>query len=126
MLTDQEALNPKVAFAKEVERIEGMPQTTRWRAIKELLFRVKPELRIVDKDYVEAIREERDFNMLSATGASKSLSTRRLYSMPQYMYATLSVIDPEFTRMSEDPEASAALHRKVAKVFPEYCLARKI
>jgi hypothetical protein len=100
MLTDQEALNPKVAFAKEVERIERMPQTTRWRAIKELLFRVKPELRIVDKNYVDAIREERDFNMLSATGASKSLSTRRLYSMPQYMYATLSVIDPEFTRMS--------------------------
>lgn len=126
MLTDKEALNPKVAFAKEVERIEKMPQTQRWRAIKELLFKVKPEIRKIDADFVDAIREERDFDMLSATGASKSMSTRRLYSMPQYMYAMLTVIDPDFTRMSEDPDTTKAFHRKVAKAFPEYCLARKI
>jgi len=126
MLTDKEALNPKVAFAKEVELIEGLPQTRRWRAIRELLFKVRPEIRKIDNDFIAAIKEERETEMLSVTGASKSLSTRRLYSMPQYMYAMLTVVDPDFTRMSEDPDTTKAFHRKVAKAFPEYCLARKI
>ena len=126
MLTDKEALNPKAAFVKEIERIEGLPQTQRWRAIKELLFKVRPDIRKIDNDYIAALKEERETEMLNAFGASKSLSTRRLYSMPQYMYAMLTVVDPDFTRMSEDPDTTKAFHRKVAKAFPEYCLAVKI
>jgi len=126
MLTDKEALNPKAAFVKEIERIEGLPQTQRWRAIKELLFKVRPDIRKIDNDYIAALKEERETEMLNAFGASKSLSTRRLYSMPQYMYAMLTVVDPDFTRMSEDPDTTKVFHRKVAKAFPEYCLAVKI
>lgn len=122
----RDAVDPRVAFDKEVERIRGLPQTKRWRATKELLFKVKPELRALDRDFVQAIREERELNMLSATGSSKSGSTRRLYSMPQYLYATLHLIDPEFTKLQEDPETSKKTNLKIAETFPEYCLARKI
>lgn len=126
MNTFQEAINPRKAFAREVERIEGLPQMERWREIKKLLFKVKPELKAIDQQYCEAISEERNFNMLKATGASESGSTRRLYSMPQYMYAMLTLIDPEFTKLSEDKDTAKALHRKVARAFPEYCLAARI
>lgn len=122
----KEALDPRVEFDKKVERIRGLPQSQRWRATKELLFSVKPELRQVDKDFCAAIREEREFGMLKETGASKSGSTRKLYSMPQYMYAMLHLIDPEFTKLQEDPETSKKTNLKVAEVFPEYCTAQRI
>ena len=126
MDTYKSATDPRKAFAQEVERIEGLPQMERWRAIKNLLFKVKPELKPIDDDFCAAIRQERNFNMLKDTGASKSGSTRRLYSMPQYMYAMLTVIDPEFQRLSEDLDHNKDLHRKIARAFPEYRLARKI
>jgi len=124
--TEKDALNPRKAFAKEVERIEGLPQTQRWREIKRLLFTVKPELIEVDRQFVEALREERQMDMLTETGSSKSGSTRRLYSMPQYMYAMLHLIDPEFTKLQDDPETSKKTNLKVAEVFPEYRLAQRI
>ncbi len=122
----KEALDPRVAFDKEVERIRGLPQTQRWRECKRLLFSVKPDLVAVDQGHVAAIRQERDMEMLSSTGASKSGDIRRLYSMPQYMYAMLHLIDPEFTRLQEDPDTAKKTNLKIAEVFPEYCLASRI
>ncbi len=122
----KEALDPRIAFDKEVERIRSLPQSQRWRECKRLLFTVKPELVAVDKGHIAAIRQERDFEMLSATGASKSGDMRRLYSMPQYMYAMLHLIDPEFTKLQEDPDTAKKTNLKIAEVFPEYRLAQRI
>jgi hypothetical protein len=122
----KEALDPRVEFDKKVEKIRALPPTQRWRATKELLFSVKPELRQVDKEFCDAIREEREFGMLTETGSSKSGSTRKLYSMPQYMYAMLHLIDPEFTKLQEDPDTSKKTNLKIAEVFPEYRTAQRI
>ena len=124
--THKEFQDPRKAFAAEVEKIEGMPQMQRWRAIKELLFRVKPEFIPLDQAFCQAIREEREFNMLKETGASKSGDIRKLFSMPQYLYATLHLIDPEFTKMQEDPVLARELNHKLARTFPEYRLAKRI
>lgn len=123
--THQQAINPKRIFAKELERIESLPQMQRWRAIKTLLLKIKPELRDIDKEFCKAIAEERS-NMLNDLGSSKSLSTRKLYSMPQYLYATLHLLDPEFTRLQQDVEQTKSTNLKIAKTFPEYCLAKRI
>lgn len=124
--THKEFQDPRKAFASEVEKIEGLPQMQRWRAIKELLFKVKPEFIPLDKSFCDAIREEREFGMLKDTGASKSGSTRKLFSMPQYLYAMLHLIDPEFTAMQDNPETSRELNHKLAKTFPEYRVAKRI
>lgn len=123
--THSDAINPRKAFAKEVERIEGLPQMKRWRAIKELLFRVKPDLVPIDKQFIKEVSEERA-NMLNDIGASKTLSTRKLLSMPQYLYAALHVLDPEFTKLQEDPQLSKKTNLKLAQTFPEYCVAKRI
>lgn len=123
---NEQALQQRKAFGEAVANIEGMPQEQRWRAIKDLLFKVKPDLIPLDKEFVAHIKEERETNMLKDTGASKSGSTRALYSMPQYLYSALHVLDPEFTKLQEDPELSKKTNRKLAKVFPEYALARKV
>ena len=119
-------LEKRKAFGQEVARIEGLPQAQRWRAIKNLLLKVKPELVAIDNNLVQAISEEREQNLFSDTGASKSGSTRALYSMPQYLYAALHLIDPDFTKMQENPDTSKIINRKLAKVFQEYAIARKI
>lgn len=123
--THKDAVNPRKAFADQVAIIEAMPQAQRWRAIKKLLFSVKPELKALDRVFIAQVTEERS-NMLNDLGASKSLSTRKLLSMPQYLYAALHVLDPEFTKQQDDPELSVKTNLKLAEVFPEYCLARKI
>lgn len=119
-------LEDRQAFGREVAKIEALPQTQRWRAIKTLLLKVKPDLIPLDNEFVALVREERELNMLKDTGASKSGSTRALYSMPQYLYAALHILDPEFTRLQEDPETSKITNLKIARTFPEYRLARKI
>ena len=124
--THKEFQDPRKAFAAEVEKIEGLPQMQRWRAIKELLFKVKPEFIPLDKSFCDAIREEREFGMLKDTGASKSGSTRKLFSMPQYLYAMLHLIDPEFTALQDDPTTARELNHKLARAFPEYRLAKRI
>ena len=124
--TTNTALDQRVAFGKEVEKIEKMPQMQRWRAIKNLVLKVKPELVPLDQEFMASVRVERELNMLKDTGASKSGSTRALYSMPQYLYAALHLIDPEFTKLQEDPETSKITNLKIAQAFPEYRLCRKI
>ncbi len=125
-MTSEQQLAQRQDFGREVARIEGLPQAQRWREIKNLLLKVKPDLIPLDNQFIQQIKEERETNMFSATGASKSGSTRALYSMPQYLYAALHVLDPEFTKLQEDKEQSLIINRKLARVFPEYSLARKI
>jgi len=122
----QETQDPRKEFAKRLEKIEALPQMQRWRAIKDLLFSVKPEFKPIDDQFIQAIREEREHEMLNEFGSSKSGSTRKLYSMPQYLYAALHLMDPEFTALQESPDTSKATNLKIARTFPEYVTARKI
>lgn len=125
-MTAEQELQKRKDFGQAVAKIEAMPQVQRWRAIKELLLKVKPEFVPLDNEFIQHIREERETNMLSDTGASKSGSTRALYSMPQYLYAALHILDPDFTKMQENPDTTKQINRKLAQVFPEYALSRKV
>lgn len=126
MDTFDKSLSPKYLFGKEMERIEKLPQTERWREIRKLLFKVNPSLVPLDKGHVEAVAEQREFGMLKATGASKSNDMRALLSLPQYVYMAIRVADPDFDDEQKDKDKVTALYRKLAKAFPEYSLARKI
>lgn len=125
-MTSEQEIQKRKDFGQEVARIEGLPQAQRWRAIKELLLKVKPELKPLDDQFCAQIKEEREHNIFTDTAASKSGSTRHLMSMPQYLYAALHVLDPEFTKLQENPETTVKINRKLATVFPEYRIARKV
>lgn len=120
------ALDPRKAFQDEVDKIRGLPQSQRWRAIKNLLYKVRPDFVELDRDFMKDVKERRETEMLKDTGASKSGSTRALYTMPELLYAVLHLLDPEFTKLQEDPETSKQTNLKIARTFPEYCLARKV
>lgn len=125
-MTDKQYLEQRKLFGKEVARIESLPQTMRWREIKNLLFKVKPELKQLDDEFILDVKFQREQNILTDTGASKSGSTRALYSMPQFLYSVLHLMDPDFTKMQEDPTTNKIINRKIAEAFPEYRIARKV
>jgi len=122
----EQALLERQAFGREVARIEALPQMQRWREIKNLLLKTKPDLIPIDREFCQAVREERENNMFNKTGASKSGDMRALMSLPQYLYSVLHLIDPEFTRLQEDPQTARKTNLKLARAFPEYRLAEKI
>jgi len=105
----------------EISRIERLPEAERWRAIRELLFNVNPEMRAVDRGHCEALKEERLQN-LKRTGATKTGAQRRLVSLPAYVHTALRLCDPEFLKadISKDGVTTKRLYRKVWQVFPEY------
>ena len=122
---EQELLQ-RQAFGREVASIEGLPQAQRWRAIKDLLLKTRPDIAQIDREFCQAVREERENNMFSKTGASKSGDMRALMSLPQYLYAMLHAMDPDFTNLQANPETNRKINLKLARAFPEYRLCEKI
>lgn len=107
-----------------IERLDRLPQTERWREIKNLLFKIHPEYVAMDNDFCEAVAEERNLNRLTATGATKSGAMRSLITMPDYLYTALKTVDPNF--IDAQKADSKRLWRKLWQTFPEYRACEKI
>ena len=105
----------------EIERIEKLPRTQKWRAMKELMLKMKPELEATDKGVCEAMREKREIDNLKSTGASKSGDMRHSLSLPEYLYLSIKAIEPDFMNFDIMTKAEArAETKKVWETFPEY------
>lgn len=117
----------KKQLVEAVEKIEGLPESQRWREYKNLLLKINPKLRPIDEKFIRDLNEDRraQFNDF---GSDKAMSIRRLLEMPRYIYDTLTIADPELNRKitSSVKGESKAAWRKLARVFPEYRIARKI
>jgi hypothetical protein len=123
--TADKATNPKKQFAKEVQRIEGLPQTQRWRAIKKLCLKHNPELREYDKLHMAEVSRQREVR-LNDFASNKTQTMRHLMMLPEYLYLAIKLMDPEFEAMNDDPVQAKPMFLKMARTFPEYSLARKI
>lgn len=99
----------------------------RWRAIQQLMFKINPELVTEDRIHCVAVAEKR-VEQRSLTGSSKSGGMRALYSMPDYLYRALQLMDPTFQKRQEakDKESVKRLNYKIWRTFPMYRLAEKI
>ena len=115
----------KEQFLQEIERIEGLPEAERWHEIKTLLLAVNPELKPLDDHFVAQLEDDRN-EQDNDFGASKERSLRMLIDVPRYLYDALIIADPEFEQQVKNKEGSKQLWRKMAKVFPEYKIARKV
>jgi hypothetical protein len=99
----------------------------RWRAIQQLMFKINPELVAEDRIHCLATAERR-LQQRSKTGSTKTGSTRAVYSMPEYLYRALQVMDKNFQTQQEakDKESVKRLNYKIWRTFPEYRLATTI
>lgn len=110
---------------KTIEKIEYMKRPDKWREIKKFMFELHPELRLADKDFSDACKEQRQKNE-SKTGASKSLNMRHTMKLPQWLYQAICKLDPEvMTEMSGRNHGTQLLiGKQLYKAFPEYRIAR--
>lgn len=99
----------------------------RWRAIQQLMFKINPALVHEDQRHCVAVAELR-MEQRALTGSSKSGNMRALYSMPDYLYRALQIMDKTFQKRQEakDKESVKKLNYKIWSTFPAYRLAEKI
>ncbi len=99
----------------------------RWRAVQQLMFKITPALVREDRMHCVAVAEKR-LELRSQTGSSKSGGMRALYSMPDYLYRALQLLDPKFQKLqaSGDRQTVKKFNHKIWGVFPEYRLGEKL
>lgn len=121
MITRQQQLDTLA----QIEQIAD--DSTRWRAIQRLMFKLHPQLVHLDQMHLATVKAKRD-ELRTTTGSTKSLSMRALYSMPEYLYRALQAADPQFRfqQESKDKDVIKSLNYKIWKAFPEYRLASKL
>lgn len=111
----------------ELERIEQLPQTEKWLALRTFMWNYNPQNRVDDKIHCDEVARRRREEQLKATGASKSGSFRALISLPEYLYLAIKAADQEFHDISnsKDKAAIRKLQRRLWTTFPSYRLADK-
>lgn len=112
---------------QQIEKIMGLPQTEKWRATRDMLRAINPNIRRADDEFILSLNETRA-DQLNDYGASKSFDIRQLMDMPAYLYEALITVDTALLPMinSKDKQEEKAIWRKLAATFPEYKIARKI
>lgn len=127
-LTDTTQLDRRTELGKQIGVIENIRgRADRWRAIQKLMFDIHPELRNEDLIHQEAVKVKR-LEQRSVTGSSKSGSIRSLYSMPDYLYRALQVMDPEFQKLQSgnDAPSTKKFNYAIWSAFPEYRVCERI
>jgi hypothetical protein len=125
-------MNPQTTQRKQlidyIGKIEAITSDgERWREIQKLMFKINPALVHEDQLHCVAVAEKR-LEQRAATGSSKSGAMRALYSMPDYLYRALQLMDPNFQKQQEsrDKESVKRLNYKIWSTFDEYRLCDKI
>jgi hypothetical protein len=112
-------------YISKIEAISS--ESERWREIQKLMFKINPALVTEDQIHCVAVAEKR-LQQRAATGSSKTGAMRALYSMPDYLYRALQLIDPNYQKQQEskDKESVKRLNYKVWSTFPEYRISEVI
>lgn len=117
----------KEKHLKAIEKIESLPRPQKWREVKKFVLSIHPELRAIDKEYMQACKEMRQG--LNSDTASSELGTLSLtMKIPTYVYQALIKFDPEIVEEASGRNKGYQyqIMQEMAKAFPEYRVARKI
>lgn len=109
----------------EIARIESLPRPRKWTETKRFLFALRPDLKAVDKGFVEAVKEMREQND-NKFAASTGGNMRNTMKIPQYIYDAILGMDPGLADewSGKNGEAAKIIGRQLRKAFPEYNVAR--
>ncbi len=114
----------KAKHLSAIERIESLPRPQKWTAIRELTFELHPELKAIDKDFCEAVKEIREKN--NKTSSSASGAMRNTMKLPQYIYEAIKNLDADLmTEMSgKNGGYQEIIGEQLYKAFPMYRVCR--
>lgn len=104
----------------------AMPRTQKWRTTRDFLRAINPKVRQMDDQFILDLNETRN-DQLNEFGSNKAMNLRHLMEMPEFLYEALVTVDTELIPdLNSDKETITRTWRKLAEVFPEYRIARKI
>lgn len=118
---------PREQYLQQIDKIMAMPRTQKWRTTRDFLRAINPQVRKVDDEFILELNETRN-DQLNEFGSNKEMNLRHLMDMPEFLYEALVTVDTELIPdlNSKDKETVTRTWRKLAEVFPEYRIARKI
>lgn len=118
---------PREQYLQQIDKIMAMPRTQKWRTTRDFLRAINPQVRKVDDEFILELNETRN-DQLNEFGSNKEMNLRHLMDMPEFLYEALVTVDTELVPdlNSKDKETVTRTWRKLAEVFPEYRIARKI
>lgn len=118
---------PREQYLDQIDKIMAMPRTQKWRTTRDFLRAINPQVRKVDDEFILELNETRN-DQLNEFGSNKEMNLRHLMDMPEFLYEALVTVDTELIPdlNSKDKETVTRTWRKLAEVFPEYRIARKI
>lgn len=102
-----------------------MKRPDKWREIKKFLLELHPELVPIDHNFAQSCKEMRQKNE-SKTASSQGGHMRNTMKIPQYLYSTLTKLDPDLLiEMSgRNHGAQEKIGKQLYKAFPEYKISR--
>ena len=118
---------PREQYLAQIDKIMAMPQTEKWRTTRDFLRAINPTVRKVDDEFILELNNTRN-EQINDFGSNKAMNLRQLIDMPEYLYEALITVDTELLPAinSKDKDTTTRIWRKLATVFPEYRIARKI
>lgn len=118
---------PREQYLAQIDKIMALPQSEKWRATRDFLRAINPHVRKVDDDFILELNKTRN-EQINDFGSNKAMNLRQLIDMPEYLYEALITVDTELLPdiNSKDKDTTTRVWRKLAQVFPEYRIARKI
>jgi len=115
----------KAKHISAIEKIESLPRPAKWKAIRAFTFELHPELKQIDHDFCEAVKELRENN--NKTSSSKSGAMRNTMKIPQYIYDAIRNLDADLlteTSGTKNVGYQDQIGEQLYKAFPMYRVAR--
>jgi len=114
----------KAKHLRTIEKIEGMKRPEKWTAIRDFTLELHPELKAVDADFCQAVKELREQS--NKTASSESGDLRNTMKIPQYVYEAIRNLDADIiAEMSGKNNGYQELvGKQLYDAFPMYRVAR--
>lgn len=114
----------KAKHLRTIEKIEGMKRPEKWSAIRDFTLELHPELKEIDNDFCQAVKELREQSNKTAISTTGEL--RNTMKIPQYVYDAIRNLDADI--MEEMSGKNKGYQELVGKqlydAFPMYRVAR--
>lgn len=109
---------------RTIAKIENMKRPEKWSAIRDFTLELHPELRVIDKEFCEAVKEIREQSNKTASSASGEL--RNTMKIPQYIYQAIRNLDVDIMEemSGKNNGYQELIGKQLYNAFPMYRVAR--
>jgi hypothetical protein len=110
---------------KEIERIESLPRTKRWKAAQQFAIKYNREAAKEHMETLQIVKEAREQNLFNPTASGQKSGLRHGLTFPALVFNFITLFDDKLQGENKG-EDGRQMVRKLMKTFPEYQVPRSI